>query len=233
MTDLERAWHPWTGEFRLALAFRQGMNELNALFPTRPQGAQEGTVGDFAHRTETGGSDHNPNQAGVVRAWDIQTEDAPFDAQALADYLAAGIRSRTLKFFGAKGYVIYNRRITPWSPLGLPWQPYTGKDPHDRHIHVSLGTLSSEYDNTQVWGLAQAFNPKHAGGSAAVIIAQAIKEDGMVIVTPGKTPLPMVLDGGTAVGLKSGTSWHNLAAAGIKTVQIDPVDYAAFRKAYR
>lgn len=156
MTDLERAWHPASGQFRLAHSILQGMSELNALFPRRSQGPQEGTVGDTTHRAEGSGSDHNPNDVGVVRAWDIDVTGNDFNAQTLANYLALLMRNH-FKMFGTKGYVIYNRGITPWSPWAAPWMPYTGSDPHNRHIHLSVGSLPVEYDFTGAWNLASAF----------------------------------------------------------------------------
>lgn len=177
VTDIERAWHPAGGNPRIAHSLLQGMNELNALYPNRPQGAQEGTIGDTNHLSEGWtASDHNPwvtdsNGCGVVRAWDIQTEGAPFDAQKLADHLAAIMRAQ-YKFFGSVGYVIYNRRITSWQPWGV-WQPYTGSDPHDRHIHVSLGLFQAEYDSALSWDLAAAFSaepvPTPASGPATPV----------------------------------------------------------------
>lgn len=155
MTDLERAWHPASGQFRLAHSLLQGMSELNSLFPHRAQGAQEGTVGDTTHRAEGSGSDHNPNSAGVVRAWDIDVTGHDFDANILANYLA-GLMQRNFKMFGSRGYVIYNRRITSWSPWAA-WTYYNGSDPHDRHIHLSVGSLPAEYDFTGTWNLASAF----------------------------------------------------------------------------
>jgi hypothetical protein len=132
------------------------MDELNMLFPNRPQGPQEGTIGDSAHQAEPT-SDHNPNAVGVVRAWDIQVIGAPFDGQALANHLADAMRNHSLPFFGSEGYVIFNRQITAWQPWGI-WSPYNGGDPHTEHIHVSAGKLETEYDNETSWNLAAAFN---------------------------------------------------------------------------
>jgi hypothetical protein len=154
MADLERAWHPAQGQFRLAHSLLQGMAELNALYPHRSQGAQEGTVGDTAHRAEGSGSDHNPDANGVVRAWDIDCTGGDFDAQRLANYLQSQMAGNPgLAFFGSRGYVIFNRRITTWTPWGA-WVPYYGSDPHTQHIHISVGAQQSEYDSVQHWGLA-------------------------------------------------------------------------------
>lgn len=174
MTDLERAWHPATGNTRLAHSLIQGMSELNALFPGRPQGPQEGTIGDSRHQAEPT-SDHNPNAAGVVRAWDIDcTIGVPFDPQKLANTLAAMMQTPDrYNFFGSKGYVIYNRRITSWNPWGV-WTPYYGSDPHTQHIHVSVGQLPAEYDDTEPWNLATGLGvtPQPAPVPTPVLPAQ-------------------------------------------------------------
>lgn len=235
MTDVEKAWHPWNGDTRLAHCFQPGMDELNALFPDRPQGGQEGTIGDSAHQAEPT-SDHNPNSQGVVRAWDIQTEGAPFDGQKLANYLARMMQDTPgLPFFGAFGYVIYSRQITAWQPWGT-WQSYNGTDPHDRHIHVSAGRLESEYDNRSPWNLATAFghNPPPAPLPAPVSNQPTQHEtkgnDMPIIVTPGAVPLPMLIDGGKAVRILQSTTWTALQNAGVKTVQIDKRDYDNIQK---
>lgn len=218
----EKAWHPWTGNPRLAHCFLVGMQELNALFPNRAQGPQEGTIGDVAHQAEAGGSDHDPNGQGVVRAWDIDVTGHDFNAQQLANYLALMMRNHH-PMFGTRGYVIFNRHITPWSPWATPWMPYSGPDPHDRHIHVSVGTQQSEYDSTIPWGLSKAFSQKPSPVPNVPLIGKA--DEKVVIITPGNTPLPYLITGGRAVQITSGTTWHNYAAAGIPTIQVDPVDY--------
>jgi hypothetical protein len=186
VADLERAWHPASPDsrgLRLAHSLIQGMTELNALFPNRPQGAQEGTIGDAAHRAEGTGSDHNPNAAGVVRAWDIDcTAGVPFNPALLANYLAAMMRTQNrYNFFGSVGYVIYNWRITAWTPWGA-WVPYDGSDPHIKHIHVSVGANPAEYDDTEPWNLAAVFGEKPTSTPATPI-------------TPKPAPVPASVTG--------------------------------------
>lgn len=226
MTDLERAWHPSVADsrgLRLAHSLIRGMTELNALFPNRPQGAQEGTIGDATHRAEGTGSDHNPDAAGVVRAWDIDcTAGAPFDPQTLANHLAAMMRTvGRYNLFGSRGYVIFNHRITAWSPWGA-WAPYSGTDPHTQHIHVSVGALPSEYDDVETWNLATAFPAVQPVPQPA----PAPKP------TPRPQPVTLPLPESGQLFVRFLTGGHNNPAAvyrlcGSQLLYISAADYAA------
>lgn len=87
-----------------------------------------GTKGDAAHQAVA--SDHNPNAQGVVTALDIGSGGG-LKIHELADRLAANPHP-DLK------YIISNRRIAEWQ-YGFKWRAYNGSDPHDTHIHVSVG----------------------------------------------------------------------------------------------
>lgn len=106
-----------------------------------------GFIGDAAHRNVP--SDHNPNSAGVVCALDIGPGGG-LNIHALARNLAASPHP-DLK------YIISNREIFEWQN-GFKPRRYTGKDPHDTHIHISVGRgpdgkSSPPYDNTNLWNL--------------------------------------------------------------------------------
>lgn len=133
--------------WRLARSLTALRSEVDRRWPNRSK-ASDGTVGDLAHASRP--SDHNPNAAGVVRALDIT---------------AAGINpgwyAEHLRSLGAAGHpplrnggiVIYNRRIA--SAVGSwRWRPYGGVNPHDKHIHVSVGRDPAQYDSTAPWGIA-------------------------------------------------------------------------------
>lgn len=87
-----------------------------------------GFIGDQSHASVP--SDHNINSAGVVCALDIGPGGG-LDIHKLADNLASSPHP-DLK------YIISNRRIAEWQN-GFQWRPYSGSDPHDTHIHVSVG----------------------------------------------------------------------------------------------
>lgn len=115
--------------------------QLDAAFPDRPRGA-DGMIGDAAHQAEQ--SDHNPNAAGVVTAFDITTA-------SFSDELAEELR-RIGPQDGRVKYVIWQRRITS-AVHGWQWAPYDGQDPHTGHIHLSVSADPAQYDRNDPWPL--------------------------------------------------------------------------------
>lgn len=108
-----------------------------------------GFLGDQAHAGVP--SDHNPNAQGVVTALDIGPGGG-LDIHALADRLAANPHP-DLK------YIISNGRIAEWQN-GFKWRRYNGSDPHDTHIHVSVGRgedgqSAPPYDDTNDWNVKE------------------------------------------------------------------------------
>lgn len=127
-------------EWRLAEALDQLRDQINAAAPHRARG-WDGSIGDTAHSARK--SDHNPDDRGVVRAVDITHDPANgCDAGAIAESLRLARDPRI-------AYVIWNRRIfsavvKPWT-----WRHYTGENPHDHHVHVSV-TFKGE-DDRSTW----------------------------------------------------------------------------------
>ena len=117
------------------------LTQVNALAPNRSKDS-DGWIGDPAHAARK--SEHNPNAAGVVRAIDI-THDPKhgFDSYGFADMLRLQGDKRML-------YVISNSRIA--NP-GQPWRQYTGSNPHDHHVHISVVEKASLYDDDSDWVL--------------------------------------------------------------------------------
>jgi hypothetical protein len=121
--------------------------EVNQSAPNRSK-RSDGSIGDAAHSSRT--SDHNPcscHQA--VCARDI-THDPKggFDSYAFADWLRlrcqSGVEDRVK-------YVISNSRIA--SPRnGWVWRSYTGANPHDKHVHVSVEHGTEVFNKTSPWG---------------------------------------------------------------------------------
>ena len=141
--------------WRLAKSLETLRNQVNAFAPNRSK-ASDGTIGDASHAAVP--SDHNPNSAGVVTAMDITHDPANFNAHAVADVLITH-RHPELK------YVISNRRIaggwTNWK-----WQAYNGSNPHDKHIHISVGVGNDgksqpPYDSTQQWNIIGGSMPNY------------------------------------------------------------------------
>lgn len=150
----------WT----LARSLRTAFDERNRLHPSASR-ASDGTIGDQAHSTRT--SDHNPcDDHDIVHAGDFTHDPARFDAHAWVRRLAAHGDQRVK-------YLISNRQI--WNPAGsawatytrlraeghsrlaaarmsLPgWRAYTGSNPHDKHVHISIKHTDAARNDTSTW----------------------------------------------------------------------------------
>lgn len=133
---------PW----RVANSINVLRQEVNTAHPGRPT-ASDGTIGDAAHQQCV--SDHNPNSAGVVTAWDIT-------ADTWSDALAENFRMRGSTDSRVK-YVIWQRRITS-AMHNWQWVAYNGEDPHTSHIHLSVSADPSQYDRTDPWGITDVIS---------------------------------------------------------------------------
>lgn len=135
--------------WRLAKSLVVLRGELNTIAPNRST-ASDGTIGDDAHQSSA--SDHNPNGANVVCAADFTHDpgsgaDMHRISRAIVKRLPRAIK-----------YVIWNRQIWSRSRASEGWRPYTGSNPHTRHMHVSVGVGSDghstgPYDDLSPWGL--------------------------------------------------------------------------------
>lgn len=126
------------------------LDEINASAPHRSK-ASDGSIGDADHSSRE--SDHNPCDChGAVCARDFTHDPGHgFDSYAFADWLRArcdnGQENRVK-------YIISNRRIA--SPTDdWTWRPYTGSNPHDRHVHVSVEHPGATFNDTQPWCWAE------------------------------------------------------------------------------
>lgn len=138
------------GTWRVARSLERLRAEVNAVAAKRSK-AYDGTIGDSAHQARA--SDHNPNASGVVCALDLTHDPAGgFDAHAYAER----IRQR---WHPALKYIISDRRIASVKS-GRAWRQYTGSNPHNKHIHVSVGVgldgqSTGAYDDASPWGIAE------------------------------------------------------------------------------
>ena len=132
--------------WRVAESLLKLREQVNQLAPQRSK-SDDGTIGDAAHASRT--SDHNPwvrdGSMGVVTAMDITHDPhGGFDSYAFAESLRSQHNDARIK------YVISNRRI--WSPsISANWRSYTGSNPHDRHVHVSVVSDKGRYDDKRAW----------------------------------------------------------------------------------
>lgn len=140
--------------WRVARSLETLRDQIDAAFPARNK-ASDGTIGDADHQNRS--SDHNPWYGpGIVTALDITHDpDNGVDIDRLTDELQAS-RDPRIK------YVIANSLIMDTRPGFNPWQwvPYSGSNPHTRHMHVSV-VASPACDDTDPWNL-----PSLTGGTA-------------------------------------------------------------------
>lgn len=139
--------------WRLARSLVQLQRELDARFPgrTRP----DWTIGDAAHRASA--SDHNPNAAGVVCAIDVRGRDV---AAWLWDHLSQRKDPR-MKYAIFRGRIM-SSTVSPWTA-----RTYTGSNPHNDHIHISVGRgpdgrSTGNYDDTSPWGISTSTSVEDA-----------------------------------------------------------------------
>lgn len=149
--------------WRVAKCLDQLLAEINASAPGRSK-ASDGSIGDEAHQSTD--SDHNPWCCGwVVTARDFTHDpDGGFDSYAYAEWqrkrckgeiLLNGEREIRVK------YIISNRKIC--SPTdNWAWRDYSGSNPHDHHVHVSVDcTAEGGYmDSTEAWGWVEGLSPE-------------------------------------------------------------------------
>lgn len=130
--------------WRVAKSLDKLLAQINAKFPNRSK-VSDGGIGDASHSARE--SDHNPDDNGVVCARDYTHDPAHgFDSYAFADQLRL-VGDPRVK------YIISNRRISNPSIQGGAWRPYTGSNPHDHHVHVSVKDIASLYDSDATWNV--------------------------------------------------------------------------------
>lgn len=128
---------------RIAHSLNVLLEQVNAEYPNRGK-AWDGAVGDTAHSKRV--SDHNPDNTGLVKARDYDiTSLSHAEALALADRIRETMQRRF-----QRGYVIFNRRICNSDVADWAWRAYTGSNPHDHHIHVSVHSLIDTADQWDI-----------------------------------------------------------------------------------
>ena len=130
----------------VAPSLRSLFAEVNRSAPRRNK-RSDGSVGDTSHQARK--SDHNPDRSagGVVRAIDV-THDPGGGCDC--NQLTAKIRARRDP---RVAYVIWNRRIMAGQggPSPWVWRRYTGPNPHNHHMHVSIRHTRTAETETGAW----------------------------------------------------------------------------------
>lgn len=130
------------------------VSQINAAYPSRDT-TSDGAIGDAGHATRN--SDHNPwvvdrNGQPVVTAQDIDEDLAASNIksiQAIVNEICAS-RDRRVK------YIIYEGQITVKGSMLQRWQPYTGKNAHKHHVHISVFPDQKLYDDDSEWSIGPA-----------------------------------------------------------------------------
>src|SRR5262245_8563129 len=134
--------------WRVANSLNVLLRQVNAAFPNRDK-SSDGSIGDESHASRS--SDHNPwvkdGGEGVVTARDI-TNDAPYmDSHQLALALVAS-RDERIKYIIDHGMICSgtDQENTAWK-----WRPYSGKNDHSHHVHISVKPQKKYYDDETPW----------------------------------------------------------------------------------
>jgi len=148
---------------RIAKALSKLRSQVNSRWPDRNK-ASDGWIGDTAHQATN--SDHNPHvkdgTTGVVTALDITHDPkSGCDAGVVAEVLIAS-RDPRIK------YIIWNHQIlagdagqSPWK-----WRGYQGKNPHTRHVHLSVKATKAMYDDERPWAVPGGVAPSQPSAPA-------------------------------------------------------------------
>lgn len=112
----------WRANDPRAPACVAALRDANAAWPTRKK-ASDGIMGDARHQASK--SDHNAGNA-----VDVSHDPASgCDAGKLAELAIHDPRVT---------YVIWDRRIYSRARSSEGWRPYSGANPHTKHVHISV-----------------------------------------------------------------------------------------------
>ena len=126
-----------------ALCCLQALRDATARWPNRDR-SSDGIMGDTAHQQRH--SDHNDGNA-----FDL-THDP-------AHGVDCGVLSRLVINDNRVTYVISNRQIYNRARVAEGWRPYTGLNPHNRHMHVSIRAASRDDLSPWPWSASAANRP--------------------------------------------------------------------------
>jgi Putative peptidoglycan binding domain len=123
-----------------ALCCLQALRDATARWPNRDR-SSDGIMGDTAHQQRH--SDHNDGNA-----FDL-THDP-------AHGVDCSVLSRRVIDDNRVTYVISNRQIYNRARVAEGWRPYTGLNPHNRHMHVSIRAVSRDDLSPWPWSASAA-----------------------------------------------------------------------------
>jgi hypothetical protein len=153
--------------WRLAKSLETLRTQLNEAYPDRRK-SSDGTIGDESHASKT--SDHNPwvkdGAMGVVTAIDFTHDpERGVDSDKLAHALIDSKDTR-IKYVISRGKIC-SSETSPWV-----WRKYTGSNPHNKHMHLSVKSNKKLYDDASSW--SANFPVVKPPGNKDIVAARAI-----------------------------------------------------------
>jgi hypothetical protein len=119
---------------KLCAAGQTLREQINASYPERDK-TSDGWIGDTRHAARP--SDHNPDEQGIVRAFDCDRDLSGKAKPDLMPDLADQIRLCAKSGDSRISYIIFTGRIAS-SKKNWAWRPYDGINPHNKHCHISF-----------------------------------------------------------------------------------------------
>ncbi len=159
--------------YRVAESLNVLLRQINEAAPERSK-ASDGAIGDAAHASRT--SDHNPwiedpPGPNVVSARDITHDPGSGADMGVISRALVASRDKRIKYviFNHRWARSYGRAATDgtWLPA-WSWQPYSGPNPHEKHMHISVVSTKALYDSEVLWRLPQS-EPKVYGTVSMVL----------------------------------------------------------------
>jgi hypothetical protein len=214
-----------TMAWRLAKGLEKLRAQVNEKWPNRSKDS-DGSIGDEAHASRS--SDHNPwvkdGAMGVVTGMDITHDPkSGCDSYALAEQLLR-IKDPRIK------YVISNKKIASGTGQGQEawkWRPYSGANPHNHHVHISIKPEKASYDSTAPWmldGIPVSIQPNYVAPSPTLR-----KGSRGEYVRQLQTLLSIAVDGEfgpkTETAVKNFQTLNKLVSDGV----VGPMTWAAFK----
>lgn len=134
--------------WRVAKSLNKLLDQLNASAPQRSK-ASDGSIGDAAHAATS--SDHNPwidDPASLTNV--VSARDFTHDPANGADMFKISENLRLSRDPRIK-YVIFHDRVFSSANSPFVWRPYSGENNHRHHMHVSVVSTKSLYDDVRDW----------------------------------------------------------------------------------
>lgn len=121
-----------------APACKAALAEATRLHPKRSR-VSDGICGDPAHQARK--SKHNTGDAFDLTHDPVNGVNCEIEAERLRLRCLGGVETRATE-------IIWNRRIATRA-RGWEWRPYSGSNPHDKHMHVSID--ETRRNDTSPW----------------------------------------------------------------------------------